>query len=73
MEDVESVAGDLQVGCYAALEGDLGERLCAPLGFGSVWDDGDVGPEGFVASAGFQTAPGRLVFVEAERVWSWVR
>jgi hypothetical protein len=60
-DDGFSVAGELQVGGYAALEGDLGDSLAGPLGFSAPaveWES-----DGLVfAAAGFSTVRALVAF-----------
>lgn len=53
--------GELQLGSYAALEGDLGESLMGPLGFSAVGVDAE--DEVAVSAPGFPSVPGLVVFV----------
>lgn len=68
-EDGYQVAGDLQVGGYAALEGDLGESLMGPLGFTAEVLDDEGWDEPVVA--GFGTVSGQLRYVSPDQVESW--
>lgn len=51
-----SVAGELPLGAYAALEGDLGESLAGPLGFSAVRGDVVVADESY-GVPGFPSRP----------------
>ena len=71
-EDGYLVAGELQVGSYAAGEFDLGERLCGPLGFTAVERDEEVGVwEDVPVAEGFSTVRGELRYVSPDQVESW--
>lgn len=54
-------AGELPLGAYAALEGDLGESLMGPLGFSAAGRD-EVFVDG-VEVGGVRTVPGLVRYV----------
>lgn len=65
--------GELQLGAYAALEGDVGESVMWPLGFVHPVGEGLDEERTVRVVGGWSTVPGEIRFVCPEQVLTWRR